>query len=209
MTEAQHNLYHKVIEEAKHTPIHVFSLLTKLRLIALDARLVEPDIDDMSFKTWQIIEDIASIVDSHQKVIVFSQFTSYLALLKKHLDEKNIQYAYLDGSTRDREKSLESFRQDTQVLLMSLKAGGVGLNLQMADYVLLADPWWNQASEQQAIDRAYRLGRKASVVAKRYYTLGTLEKKIEDLKHSKWALLDELSQDVEKPTLDILQLLLS
>jgi len=209
MNESQNLIYSGLLESAKKNPLHAFQLLTKLRFAALDPRLIDPEIEEMSPKTWQIIEDITSIVNSSQKVIVFSQFTSYLTLLKQHLETQNIPYAYLDGQTLDRDKAIDSFKADKNVLLMSLKAGGVGLNLQMADYVLIADPWWNEAAERQAIDRAYRLGRKGSVVARRYLTINTLEKKIQELKASKWALLDELSEHTTQNSEGVLELLFS
>jgi SNF2 family DNA or RNA helicase len=192
MGETQSLVYHGLIQEAKNNPIHAFSLLTRLRLAALDERLIDPTHAEMSSKTWQVIEDIKQIHESHQKVIVFSQFTSYLALIKEHLEELGLDYAYLDGTTEHRDQVIQAFQGDKNILVMSLKAGGVGLNLQVADYVLLLDPWWNEAIEKQAIDRAYRLGRQKPVVAKRYLSLGTLETKIKELKASKMILLDEL-----------------
>ncbi len=205
MDEAQAVFYFNLVQKAKHEPEHMFALLTKLRLAAVDPRLVDESIKQVSSKTWQIREDIQSIVLSNQKVILFSQFTSYLALMKEHLEELGIDYAYLDGQTVHRDAAIEEFRGDKQVLLMSLKAGGVGLNLQMADYVLIADPWWNQAAEAQAIDRAYRMGREGAVIAKRYVTLGTLEEKIQELKASKWALLDQMASGSTHSIHELLQ----
>jgi superfamily II DNA or RNA helicase len=193
MDELQASSYISMIENAKKEPVHSLALLTRLRLAALDPRLIDNSITQMSSKTWQILEDIQTIVQSGQKVILFSQFTSYLALVKAHLEEMKLSYSYLDGSVKDRDKPLSEFKSSVPILLMSLKAGGVGLNLQEADYVLLADPWWNEAAEKQAIDRAYRLGRDRAVVARRYVTAGTLETKLEELKAYKWALLDEIT----------------
>lgn len=207
MGEKQAQIYYDLIQEAKKTPTHAFSLLTRLRLAALDERLIDPTITEMSSKTWQVLEDIAQIYESGQKVIVFSQFTSYLALIKKHLEEKGLLYAYLDGSTSNREAVIQEFFSDKNILIMSLKAGGVGLNLQVADYVLLLDPWWNEAIEKQAIDRAYRLGRQKPVVAKRYLSLGTLETKIKELKASKMALLNDLETSASLTNQDLFEFL--
>lgn len=192
MDEAQAEAYAKLLDEAKQGKHHALSLITKLRLAALDTRLIDNDSNLPSSKTWQIVEDIETIQASCQKVILFSQFTSYLTLIKEALKEKNIPFAYLDGHTQNRDKPLKEFKNDKNVLLMSLKAGGVGLNLQEADYVLIADPWWNEAAEKQAIDRAYRLGRDKPVVARRYITSGTLETKLQELKAYKWSLLEEM-----------------
>lgn len=207
MDEKQALIYQKLIEKAKNEPTHHFSLISQLRLCALDARLVDESHDEPSSKTWQIIEDIETIVSSKQKVIVFSQFTKYLQLLKQHLNEKGLEFAYLDGQTQNRDKPLEDFKGSSSIFLMSLKAGGVGLNLQQADYVLIADPWWNQASEKQAIDRAYRLGREAPVVARRYLTLGSLESKIFELKAHKWALLEDMTSLSDKDLGELLEVI--
>lgn len=207
MGESQAETYFGLIKDAKTKPVHAFSLITKLRLAALDERLVDPSIQDMSSKTWQVLEDVDQIVRSNQKVIIFSQFTSYLALIKKHIEQLGYEYAYLDGNTQNREEVVRDFFGDKNILLMSLKAGGVGLNLQVADYILLLDPWWNEAVENQAIARAYRLGRQKPVVAKRYLTQGTLETKIKELKASKIALLNELetnAQDLDTELLDLI-----
>lgn len=209
MDESQALVYQNLIQEAKEHPTHIFSLITKLRQAALDPRLIDPTIKDMSPKTWQVLEDIHQIIASDQKVIVFSQFTSYLAFITQHLNELGLAYSYLDGQTQNREKVIEEFAQDTNILVMSLKAGGVGLNLQMADYVLLLDPWWNEAVENQAIARAYRLGRQKPVVAKRYLTQGTLETKIQALKSQKLALLDGLGDLSHVPANELLELILS
>jgi SNF2 family DNA or RNA helicase len=117
-----------------------------------------------------------------------------LAFFKRWLEEKGWRYAYLDGQTKDREKAVESFQTDpnVQVFLISLKAGGVGLNLQAADYVLLYDPWWNEAVEKQAIDRAHRVGRREIVIARKYITAESIEEKILKLQGQKQALAQNL-----------------
>ena len=112
---------------------------------------------------------LEELIDEGHKTLVFSQFTSMLAIVRKHLDQRNIVYEYLDGQTRDRKQTVERFQTDPQcgVFLISLKAGGLGLNLTAADYVFLLDPWWNPAVEMQAIDRAHRVGQTRQVFAYR------------------------------------------
>jgi SNF2 family DNA or RNA helicase len=209
MGEEQARIYFELLQKAKNEPIHQFSLLTKLRQAAIDARLVDETVSESSSKTWQILEDIQSILSAGHKVILFSQFTSYLNLLEQHLKELSIEYAYIDGQTENRQEQIQDFKSTKSVLLMSLKAGGVGLNLQDADYVLIADPWWNEAAEKQAIDRAYRLGRKGAVVARKYVTAGSIEKKIIELKATKWALLDDLEKETSHKAIELLEMLFS
>ena len=114
---------------------------------------------------------------------MFSQFTSMLAIVKRRLDEEGIPYAYLDGRTRDREARVQRFQNDPdcKVFLISLKAGGLGLNLTAADYVFLLDPWWNPAVEAQAIDRAHRIGQTRPVFAYRLIARDTVEEKVLEL----------------------------
>lgn len=149
---------------------------------------------ELSAKLERVLADLGEVVAEGCKVIVFSQFTKMLKLVETHIQDSGWSYVYLDGSTKDRESVVRRFQEDsnTQIFLMSLKAGGVGLNLTAADYVFLIDPWWNDAVEQQAIDRAYRLGRKDVVVARRYVTAESVEEKIMKLKQHKSALAEGL-----------------
>jgi len=126
--------------------------------------------------------------------LIFSQYVKHLKLLQQHLDKENIRYSYLDGSTRDRQKEVENFQQDNsmKIFLISLKAGGVGLNLTAADYVFILDPWWNPAAEQQAIDRAHRIGQDKKVFIYKFITKDTLEEKIIMLQNSKKKLANEI-----------------
>jgi SNF2 family DNA or RNA helicase len=136
-------------------------------------------------------------VEGH-KSLVFSQFTSFLALLRERLDEKNMDYAYLDGATQNRQSIVERFQDDLacRVFLISLRAGGHGLNLTAAEYVFLLDPWWNPAVEAQAIDRAHRIGQQQHVIATRLVARDTIEEKILELQRSKRELADAiLSED--------------
>ena len=130
------------------------------------------------------------------KARVFSQFTSFLALVREQLDAEGISYLYLDGRTRDRQSKVETFQSDSdcRLFLISLKAGGLGLNLTAADYVYLLDPWWNPAVEAQAIDRAHRIGQERPVFASRIVARDTVEEKILELQKSKRQLADAVIQ---------------
>ncbi len=134
------------------------------------------------------------MIEEGHKALVFSQFTSMLSIVKKHLDKHNITYAYLDGQTKNRQKVVESFQNDPDcpVFLISLKAGGLGLNLTAADYVFLLDPWWNPAVEAQAIDRAHRVGQTKQVFAYRLICRNTIEEKIAELQSKKRKLSDAI-----------------
>jgi SNF2 family DNA or RNA helicase len=147
-------------------------------------------------------------------VLVFSQFTSLLALLRSRLDEVNLTYEYLDGKTRDRAARVERFqRNGSPLFLVSLKAGGLGLNLTAAEYVFLLDPWWNPAVEAQAIDRAHRIGQVRPVFAFRLIARNTVEEKVLELQASKRQLADAIVRADESLIRDLrredLELLLS
>jgi SNF2 family DNA or RNA helicase len=125
---------------------------------------------------------------------VFSQFTSFLDIVKKRLEEQRLAYEYLDGKTRDREARVRRFQEDgnCRLFLVSLKAGGVGLNLTAAGYVFLLDPWWNPAIEAQAIDRTHRIGQSRNVFAYRLIARDTVEEKILDLQKAKCELANAI-----------------
>jgi SNF2 family DNA or RNA helicase len=136
------------------------------------------------------------IENKHQehKILVFSQFVSMLDLIKKRLEDVGIPHAYLTGQTKERASVINEFQGNDQVrvFLISLKAGGTGLNLTEADYVYLVDPWWNPAVENQAIDRSYRIGQKKNVVAVRLICPNTIEEKIMKLQQTKKELVNDL-----------------
>jgi SNF2 family DNA or RNA helicase len=158
---------------------------------------------------------IAELVSEGHKVLVFSQFTKLLSLVKKQFDAAAISYEYLDGKTRDRAGCVERFQNDESIsaFLISLKAGGSGLNLTAADYVFLLDPWWNPAVEAQAIDRAHRIGQKNPVIAYRMICRDTVEEKIVALQQSKRELADSIIKGddsmIRSMTADDLQILLT
>jgi len=136
---------------------------------------------------------VGQLANEGHRALVFSQFTQMLGLLKRWLDSKNIPYCYLDGRTRDRSKVIKEFNEgDVPLFLISLKAGGTGLNLTAADYVIHLDPWWNPAVENQATDRAYRIGQDKHVFVYKMITKDSIEEKILVLQEHKKALFDNL-----------------
>jgi SNF2 family DNA or RNA helicase len=175
--------------------MHVLEALLRLRQAACHPGLVDPKrAGEPSAKFDALIPQLVEVLDERHKCLVFSQFTSLLALLRPRLDAEGIRYEYLDGRTRDRETPVKTFQQDpdTRLFLISLKAGGLGLNLTAAEYVFLLDPWWNPAVEAQAIDRAHRIGQTRHVFAYRLLAAGTVEDKIVELQASKRDLADAI-----------------
>jgi len=178
--------------------MQVLEALLRLRQMACHPGLIdEKRVGEPSAKLDLLEERLEEALNSGRKALVFSQFTSMLAIVRARLDEKGIVYEYLDGSTRDRPERVEHFQTDekVRVFLISLKAGGVGLNLTAADYCFILDPWWNPASEAQAIDRAHRIGQKNHVFAYRLIAKGTVEEKILDLQASKRKLVEGIIAD--------------
>ena len=195
--------------------IQILEALLRLRQAACHSALLdEKRANESSSKFDLLIPQLAEIVAEGHKALVFSQFTSLLALLKPQLDREKVVYEYLDGQTRDREERVARFQTDPAcgVFLISLKAGGLGLNLTAADYVFLLDPWWNPAVEAQAIDRAHRIGQSRHVIATRIVARGTIEEKILELQARKRDLADSiLSEDnsvLRKLEMEDLELLL-
>ncbi|MFN4173767.1 MAG: DEAD/DEAH box helicase, partial [Parachlamydiaceae bacterium] len=188
MTEAQARAYQELIDcariEEMDNPIHILELILRLRQTACHPLLAGLEVDE-SGKTDLILKDIETQLIEGQKVLVFSQFTSYLKLIRKRFPDA----LYFDGETRNRDEVVDAFQKgENPLLLMSLKAGGVGLNLTRADTVMMIDPWWNDKVEEQAISRAHRMGREAPVYVRRYLSKGSIEEKIEALKGEKKAL---------------------
>ena len=134
-----------------------------------------------------------ALLEGH-KLLVFSQFVKHLEIVKEFLAAKNIPFAYLDGSSNDRKDQVEKFNRepDLKVFLISIKAGGLGLNLTEADYVFILDPWWNPAVEAQAVDRAHRIGQKKKVFTYKFITRNTVEEKILQLQQRKLKLTTDL-----------------
>ncbi|WP_114748673.1 DEAD/DEAH box helicase [Pleomorphovibrio marinus] len=168
--------------------------LTKLRQIANHPKLTDTEYSGSSGKLEDISHMIASTASEGHKVLIFSQFVKHLTIIKDVLGTEGIPYAYLDGSTKDRQQQVKAFQEDEsiKVFLISLKAGGVGLNLTRAEYVFMLDPWWNPAVEAQAIDRAHRIGQENKVIIYKFITKDTVEEKIMALQERKMALAGEL-----------------
>jgi superfamily II DNA or RNA helicase len=216
--EKYRNSINQKIEEGGlgKSKLHVLEALLRLRQAACHSGLVDPRRkEEPSAKLQLLLSHIEEVTQEGHKALVFSQFTSLLALVRKDLDAKGITYEYLDGQTTDRKTPVERFQTDPnqKVFLISLKAGGTGLNLTAADYVFILDPWWNPAVEAQAIGRAHRMGQNQKVFAYRMIARGTVEEKILDLQKTKRDLAESIiSEDQDfmaKISKDDLEQLLS
>ncbi len=196
--------------------IQVLEALLRLRQAACHPALLDDTLAKAeSAKLDTLLPRLEELIEEGHKALVFSQFTSFLAILRQHLDKLGIRYEYLDGQTRDRQACVDRFQEspDLPLFLISLKAGGLGLNLTAADYVFLLDPWWNPAVEAQAIDRAHRIGQVRTVMAYRLIAADTVEEKVLELQRQKKDLADAiLSEDkslIRNLTREDLELLLS
>jgi superfamily II DNA or RNA helicase len=218
---AQAEVYRRVLEEGREeikaarkrsgqggAKMTMFTVLLRLRQTCCDLRLTGLtgdalkglDPDDLSGK-WPMLQDkLDAILDSGGKVLLFSQFVQFLKLVRAKLDADGIDYGYIDGSSNDREAQVKAFQSDPsrKIFLISLKAGGYGLNLTAADHVILLDPWWNPAVEAQAIDRAHRIGQQRVVTAYRLALRGTVEERILALQAKKRGLI-EATLDEQSP----------
>ncbi|MEO6711499.1 MAG: SNF2-related protein [Planctomycetota bacterium] len=175
--------------------MNVLEALLRLRQVACHVGLIDDTrADEPCAKIETLLPLLEEVLSAGHKALVFSQFTSFLAILRADLDKRGIAYEYLDGQTRDRAARVTHFQEDAAVglFLVSLKAGGVGLNLTAADYVFLLDPWWNPAVERQAVDRAHRIGQTRAVSAYRLVARDTVEEKVLALQDRKKALADAL-----------------
>jgi superfamily II DNA or RNA helicase len=197
----------------QRSKLQVLEALLRLRQAACHPGLIDQSRPDAaSAKLDVLVPRLQELVEEGHKVIVFSQFTTFLGLLRPRLDEVHLTYEYLDGRTRDREARVRRFQEtDCPLFLVSLKAGGLGLNLTAAEYVFLLDPWWNPAVEAQAIDRAHRIGQRRPVFAFRLIARDTVEEKVLELQASKRNLADaivradeSLIRDLRKEDLELL-----
>ncbi len=168
--------------------------LTALRQLANHPVMIDGEYISDSGKFENVIHTLDNVLKGGHKVLVFSQFVKHLDIFKKHFEAENIPFAYLDGSTRNRGEIVSEFQQNTdlKVFLISIKAGGVGLNLTQADYVFILDPWWNPAVEQQAIDRTHRIGQDKKVFIYKFIAKDTVEEKILALQNRKKSLANSL-----------------
>ena len=168
--------------------------LTKLRLIANHPKLANPDYVGDSGKLDDMVHMLSNTLSEGHKILIFSQFVKHLAIVKELVESRGLPYCYLDGTTRNRQEQVDRFQKedDIKIFLISLKAGGLGLNLTKADYVFLLDPWWNPAVEAQAIDRAHRIGQTRQVFTYKFITKNTVEEKILELQKRKLKLAKDL-----------------
>ena len=206
MTDAQHKIYRdfrnnyrekflgsKDEKDRVNTMILLEGLL-RLRQIANHPSLVESSYNDDSGKFETVCEMMTEVIEQGDKVLIFSSFVEHLKLYRAFLETQNIKYAYLDGATKDRKEQVEKFQNndDIQVFLLSLKAGGTGLNLTKASYVFLLDPWWNPAAEAQAYDRAHRIGQQNKVFVYKFISRNSIEEKILRLQEEKLKLSESM-----------------
>jgi superfamily II DNA or RNA helicase len=198
----------------RNTSIQVLAELTRLRLAACNPRLVAPESTLSSAKLELFGRIVGDLTTSGHRALVFSQFVKHLALIREYLDRQKISYRYLDGSTPKAKRQLEinAFQEGgTELFLISLKAGGLGLNLTAADYVIHLDPWWNPAIEDQASDRAHRIGQTRPVTVYRLITRATIEEKIVRLHQEKRNLADQILSASDRSarfsTTELLQLI--
>jgi superfamily II DNA or RNA helicase len=185
----------EVASDPSHNHLRILAEITRMRRACCHSSLVMPDMTISSSKLAVFGERVEELIANNHRALVFSQFVDYLSIVRSFLDEKGIEYQYLDGSTpqRDRQRAVADFQAGTGALfLISLRAGGFGLNLTGADYVLHMDPWWNPAVEDQASDRVHRIGQTRPVTIYRFVTVGTIEEKILTLHAEKRDLAESL-----------------
>jgi SNF2 family DNA or RNA helicase len=180
----------------------MLTALLRLRQTACDARLLAPDCEEASGKLDLLMELLAEAMDGGHRVLLFSQFVSMMKLIRERFEAEGIGYCYLDGQTRDRAGEVGRFQGGSApIFLISLKAGGTGLNLTAADTVIHFDPWWNPAVEAQATDRAHRIGQKKVVTSYKLIARGTVEEKILALQAKKRAVIESAIES-EQPIMD-------
>nr|WP_294795367.1 DEAD/DEAH box helicase [uncultured Mucilaginibacter sp.] len=203
MSEEQASVYEEVKSEYRNellksledgtfakSQIQVLQGLTKLRQIANHPSMIDQEYEGDSGKFENVTHTLSTVLDGGHKVLIFSQFVKQLTIYRNYMEEQKIPYVYLDGATQNRGDVVKQFQEDknTRVFLISIKAGGVGLNLTEADYVFILDPWWNPAVEQQAIDRTHRIGQTKNVFIYKFITKDTVEEKILALQQRKLSL---------------------
>jgi superfamily II DNA or RNA helicase len=183
-----------LIEDLDRNRFTVLRSLTLLRRLSLDPALVDDAHAQVpAAKVEVLLEDLSELVGEGHQALVFSQFTTFLTRIRTRLAEADISYAYLDGRTRNRQRVIQRFRdKEASVFLISLKAGGFGLNLAEADYCFVLDPWWNPATEAQAVDRTHRIGQTKTVMVYRLVARDTIEQKVMDLKARKEELFESV-----------------
>jgi SNF2 family DNA or RNA helicase len=180
-------------EGMEKTGFVILQGLTRLRQLANHPSLMEKENEDSSGKFEEIFRMLENLVAENHKVLIFSSFVKHLELIRKKIEEENWKYSLLTGQTTKREEVIRSFQNDPEnrIFLISLKAGGIGLNLTEADYVFIIDPWWNQAAENQAINRVHRIGQDKHVIVYRFITENSIEEKIRQMQEHKSLLADK------------------
>ncbi|HVX44832.1 MAG TPA: DEAD/DEAH box helicase, partial [Mycobacteriales bacterium] len=186
-----------LLQDVDKNRFTILRSLTVLRQLSLHAGLVEPEHDSVPCaKLDTLMELLRDVTEGGHRALVFSQFTGFLAHVRRRLDSAGVGYCYLDGRTRKRAAVIEEFKNGADpVFLISLKAGGFGLNLTEADYCFLLDPWWNPATEAQAVDRTHRIGQTRNVMVYRLLSADTIEQKVMDLKERKAKLFTSVMDD--------------
>jgi len=179
-------------EQDEQDNLKILDGLSRLRQIANHPRMIDENYQEDSGKFREIIDYLESLISEDHKVLVFSSYKKHLRILESHFHEIGWQYSLLTGETHNREKVINEFQeqQENKIFLIQIKAGGFGLNLTAADYVLILDPWWNPAVEEQAINRAHRIGQDKKVMVYRFISAGTVEEKIKGLQHRKARLAE-------------------
>jgi SNF2 family DNA or RNA helicase len=207
MTEDQTTYYEKIKSEYRNEllkelsngslakkPIQLLQGLTKLRQISNHPKMVDEGYEGDSGKFENVIHTLENVLSRGHKVLIFSQFVKHLDIYRTYFNKQKTPYAYLDGSTNNRGEIVKEFQEnnDIKLFLISIKAGGVGLNLTGADYVFILDPWWNPAVEQQAIDRTHRIGQTKNVFIYKFITKDSVEEKILALQNRKKRVAESL-----------------
>jgi SNF2 family DNA or RNA helicase len=205
MSEEQHKKYEEEKSIVRNSILETFGKtgeeksailvlqgLMKLRQISNHPVLADPDYDAGSGKFENVLQDIESVISEGHKILAFSSFVRHLDLFAGEFDSRGWEYSMLTGSSTKRGDIVDRFQSDnrTKVFLISLKAGGLGLNLTAADYVFILDPWWNPSAELQALSRAHRIGQDKNVFVKRYITTASIEEKIVKLQEKKSRLAE-------------------
>ncbi|MDP8200938.1 MAG: DEAD/DEAH box helicase [Candidatus Tenebribacter burtonii] len=207
LTSVQEKMYLQILENVKNryldtenvgnSYLHILAALTKLRQICNHPHLVDKDLKkniEFSGKLELLREIIVDAVQGGKKLLIFSQFVQMLKILREMLKEEKITYEYMDGSVKNRQKVIDNFNNNNNIrtFLISLKTGGYGLNLTSADTVIIVDPWWNPMGENQAIDRAHRIGQTKKVMVYKIITKGTIEEKILGLQQNKKMMFENI-----------------
>ncbi len=210
LTPVQEKMYLQILEEVKNryldtenvgnSYLHILAALTKLRQICNHPHLVDNDLKDnieFSGKLELLREIIVDAVEGGKKLLIFSQFVQMLKIIREMLKEEKITFEYMDGSIKNRQKVIDNFNNNNNIrtFLISLKTGGFGLNLTSADTVIIVDPWWNPMGENQAIDRAHRIGQTKKVMVYKIITKGTIEEKILDLQQNKKMMFENIIEE--------------